>query len=70
MPSERYSDTRHVCSGDTYAQACANEYSNVWHRAMEVPTDGLIGAGTFGAKMGATFGGTSQRNGINLISAN
>ena len=40
---------------DTHAQACADEYSGVWHRVIEVETGGLMGARTFGAEMDATF---------------
>ena len=42
---------------DTYAQACADKYSNLWHRAMEAETCGLKGA-TIYVEMDATFGGT------------
>lgn len=43
---------------DRYAPACADEYPDVWHRAMFVESGGLIGAGTFGAEIDATLGGT------------
>lgn len=43
---------------DTYAQAYADENSDVWHRAMDVKSSGLISAGTFCAEIDAAFGGT------------
>ena len=40
---------------DAHAQACADMYSDLRLRVVDVERDGLHGARTFGAKMDATF---------------